>query len=58
MVPTGVSDNAQFIVTQIFQNGFESFYYGIAAAQAFILFLMIASVAFVQFRLLRSDVEY
>lgn len=58
MLPSGVADNAQFIVTQIFQNGFESFYYGIAAAQAFILFLMIASVAFVQFRLLKSDVEY
>lgn len=58
MLPSGVSDNAQFIVTQIFQNGFESFYFGIAAAQGFILLLMIASVAAVQFRLLKSDVEY
>jgi multiple sugar transport system permease protein len=58
MLPSGVSDSAQFIVTQIFQNGFESFYYGIAAAQAFVLFLMIASVALVQFRVFRTDVEY
>lgn len=58
MLPSGVSDNAQFIVTQIFQNGFESFYFGIAAAQGFILLLMIASVAVVQFRLFKSDVEY
>ncbi|HLI71578.1 MAG TPA: sugar ABC transporter permease [Ktedonobacteraceae bacterium] len=58
MLPSGVGDSAQFIVTQIYQNGFESFYYGIASAQAFILLLMIASVAVVQFRLLKTDVEY
>jgi len=58
MVPSGVGDSTQVIVTQIYQNGFQQFRYGIASAQAFILFLMIASVAVVQFRLLRSDVEY
>jgi multiple sugar transport system permease protein len=46
------------IVTQIYQIGFQQFRYGVAAAQAFILFLMIAAAAVVQFRLLRSDVEY
>lgn len=58
MVPAGVGDGAQVIVTQIYQNGFQQFRYGIASAQAFILFLMIASVAVFQFWLLRSDVEY
>lgn len=58
MVPSGVGNSTQTIVTQIYQNGFQQFRYGVAAAQAFILFLIIASVAAVQFRLLRSDVEY
>ncbi len=58
MVPSGVGNATQVIVSQIYQNGFQQFRYGVAAAQAFILFLMIAAVAAVQFRLLRSDVEY
>jgi multiple sugar transport system permease protein len=58
MVPSGVGNSTQVIVTQIYQNGFQQFRYGVAAAQAFILFLIIASVAIVQFRFLRSDVEY
>jgi len=58
MVPSGVGNSTQVIVTQIYQNGFQQFRYGVAAAQAFILFLMIAAVAAIQFRLLRSDVEY
>lgn len=58
MVPSGVGNSTQVIVTQIYQIGFQQFRYGVAAAQAFILFLMIAAAAAVQFRLLRSDVEY
>ena len=58
MVPSGVGNSTQVIVTQIYQTGFQQYRYGVAAAQAFILFLMIAAVAAVQFRLLRSDVEY
>ena len=58
MVPSGVGNSTQTIVTQIYQNGFQQFRYGVAAAQAFILFLIIASVAVLQFRFLRSDVEY
>lgn len=58
MVPSGVGNSTQVIVTQIYQTGFQQFRYGVAAAQAFILFLMIAAAAIVQFRLLRSDVEY
>jgi len=58
LVPSGVGNSTQVVVTQIYQNGFVQFRYGIAAAQAFVLFLMVATVAVVQFRLLRSDVQY
>ena len=58
MVPSGVGNSTQTIVTQIYQSGFQQFRYGVAAAQAFILFLIIASVAAIQFRFLRSNVEY
>jgi multiple sugar transport system permease protein len=58
MTPTGVGNATQTVVFQIYQNGFVQFRYGVAAAQAFILFLMIAAVAVVQFRFFRSDEEY
>ena len=58
MVPSGVGNSTQVIVTQIYQNGFQQFRYGVAAAQAFILFLFIAAAAAIQFRLLRGSVEY
>lgn len=58
MVPSGVGNSTQVLVTQIYQNGFQQFRYGIAAAQGVILFLLILGVAVVQFRALRSDVEY
>ncbi len=58
MVPSGVGNSTQTIVTQIYNNGFKEFDFGVAAAQAFVLFVMIAIVAAFQFRFLRSDVEY
>jgi len=58
MVPTGVANSTETIVTQIYRTGFEQFRYGPAAAQAFVLFLMIAAVALIQFRFLSSDIEY
>ena len=58
MVPSGVGDSTQVVVLQIYQNAFQEFRYGIASAQAFILFLMIVSVALVQFRFFRTNVEY
>jgi len=58
MVPSGVGNSTQTIVTQIYNNGFKDLNFGVASAQAFVLFVMIALVAIVQFRLLRSDVEY
>jgi multiple sugar transport system permease protein len=58
MVPSGVGNSTQTIVTQIYNNGFKEFDFGIASAQAFVLFAMIAVIAIFQFRILRSDVEY
>jgi len=58
MVPSGVANSTQTIVTQIYNNGFKDLNFGVASAQALVLFVMIAAVAAVQFRLLRSDVEY
>ncbi|HRA69117.1 MAG TPA: sugar ABC transporter permease [Caldilinea sp.] len=58
MVPSGVANSTQTIVTQIYNNAFKSFDFGVASAQAFVLFVMVAAVSIVQFRALRSDVEY
>jgi len=58
MVPSGVGNSTQTIVTQIYNNGFKDLNFGIASAQAFVLFSMIAVLAVIQFRFLRSDVEY
>ncbi|MFN8485872.1 MAG: sugar ABC transporter permease [Anaerolineae bacterium] len=58
MVPSGVGNSTQTIVTQIYNNGFKDLNFGVASAQAFVLFLMVAAVAVLQFRFLRSDVEY
>ncbi len=58
MVPSGVGNSTQTIVTQIYNNGFKEFDFGIASAQAFVLFAIIAVVAIFQFRAFRSDVEY
>lgn len=58
MVPSGVGNSTQTIVTQIYNNGFKEFDFGIASAQAFVLFAIIAVIAIFQFRAFRSDVEY
>jgi multiple sugar transport system permease protein len=58
MVPSGVGNSVQTIVWQIYANGFKDFNFGVASAQALVLFLIIASIAVFQFRFLRSDVEY
>lgn len=58
MVPSGVGNSTQTIVTQIYNNAFKELDFGVASAQAFILFVMIAVLAALQFRAFRSDVEY
>jgi multiple sugar transport system permease protein len=46
------------IVYTIFQRGFERLDFGVASAQAVVLFLMTVILAFVQYYWLTSDVEY
>lgn len=58
MVPSGVGNSTQTIVTQIYNTAFKDLNFGVASAQAFVLFAMIALVSIFQFRSLRSDVEY
>ena len=58
MVPSGVGNSTQTIVTQIYQTVFSQFRYGVASAQAMVLFLIVVSFAVVQFRFFRTDVEY
>jgi multiple sugar transport system permease protein len=58
MVPSGVGNSTQTIVTQIYQSVFQQFRYGVASAQAIVLFVIIATIAVVQFRFLKTDVEY
>ena len=58
MVQSGVGNSTQTIVTQIYNNGFKDFNFGVASAQAFVLFMIIAIIAVFQFRFLRTDVEY
>ncbi len=58
MVPSGVGNSTQTIVTQIYNNGFKDFNFGVAGAQALVLFVIITTIAIFQFRFLQSDVEY
>jgi multiple sugar transport system permease protein len=46
------------IVYLIWRTGFRFTDYGAASAQAFLLFVVIATVSVIQFRSLRSEVEY
>jgi len=46
------------IVQLIYQTAFSDFNYGRASAEALILFLIIATFSFVQFKFLSTDVEY
>jgi len=46
------------IVYLIWRTGFRFGDYGVASAQAFLLFAVIATISVLQFRALRSDVEY
>jgi len=39
----------------MYEQGFKFFHQGYAAAIAWVLFLIVAAVAFVQFRVLRSE---
>jgi multiple sugar transport system permease protein len=55
MTDGGPLDKTLSISMYMYQQGFEFFNQGYAAAIAWILFLLVAVVAVVQFRLLRSE---
>ena len=46
------------LVFEIYQNAFDSSEFGLASAEAIILFAIVALFAVIQFRSLKSDVEY
>jgi len=55
MTGGGPLDRTLSISMYMYQQGFQFFHQGYAAAIAWILFLIVAVVAFVQFRVLRSE---
>lgn len=58
MTGGGPAGSTTVLVERIYTSAFLSFDFGSASAQAVILLLMIAAIAWVQFRTLRSDVQY
>lgn len=58
MTGGGPINSTMTIVQLIFQTAFSDFNYGRASAQALILFAIIATISFVQFKWLSTDIEY
>lgn len=58
MTGGGPINSTMTIVQLIYQTAFSDFNYGKASAQALILFAIIATFSFVQFKFLSTDVEY
>ena len=59
MTNGGGPNNATITIVQlIYSTAFQFGRYGLASAMAVVLFVMAIAVAVVQFRALRSDVEY
>jgi multiple sugar transport system permease protein len=58
MTGGGPINSTMTIVQLIFQTAFSDFNYGRASAQALILFAIIATFSFIQFKFLSTDVEY
>jgi multiple sugar transport system permease protein len=46
------------LVTLIYNSAFRDFNFGLAAAQALVLFVIILTFSFVQFKWLNTEVEY
>ena len=58
MTGGGPINRTTTIVQLIYMRAFSYFYFGRASAQALVLFAIIATISFVQFRFLSTDVEY
>lgn len=54
----GPSDSTQTMVFYVFQTAFRYFKLGYASALSFLLLILVLLLTAIQFRLLRSDVEY
>jgi ABC-type sugar transport system permease subunit len=55
MTDGGPLDSTLSVAMYMYQQGFEFFHQGYGAAIAWVLFIIVAIVAFVQFRVLRSE---
>jgi ABC-type sugar transport system permease subunit len=55
MTGGGPLDRTLSISMYMYQQGFQFFHQGYAAAVAWVLFLIVSAVAFIQFRVLRSE---
>ncbi len=55
MTDGGPLDATLSVTMYMFQQGFEFFHQGYASAIAYVLFVIVAVIAFLQFRFLRSD---
>ena len=55
MTEGGPLDRTLSIAQYMYQQGFQFFHQGYSAAIAWVLFLLVAAVAFIQFRVLRSE---
>jgi ABC-type sugar transport system permease subunit len=55
MTDGGPLDSTLSVAMYMYQQGFEFFHQGYGAAIAWVLFILVAIVAFVQFRVLRSE---
>ena len=58
MTGGGPINRTTTIVQLIYMTAFSDFNFGRASAQALILFAIIATISFVQFKFLSTDVEY
>ena len=55
MTDGGPLDGTLSVTMYMYQQGFEFFHQGYASAIAYVLFVIVAIVAFLQFRILRSE---
>ena len=58
MTSGGPANATQTIVFRIYENGFIFYKYGYAAAMGVVLLIIVGTVAYFQFKLLGSEIEY
>jgi ABC-type sugar transport system permease subunit len=58
MTGGGPGGATSVLVEQIYSRAFLDFSFGAASAEAIVLLVMIALIAWLQFRALKSDIQY